>query len=71
MSTSTATPTIVLIHGLFVTPLSWAHSMQPYSAEGYDVIAAGWTGMDGDLEEEVADYVLHWALNPTPGVEEL
>jgi hypothetical protein len=25
MSASTASPTIVLIHGLFVTPVSWEH----------------------------------------------
>jgi pimeloyl-ACP methyl ester carboxylesterase len=55
MSTSTATPTIVLIHGLFVTPLSWEHWIQRYSAEGYDVIAPAWPGMDGDIEQLRAD----------------
>jgi alpha-beta hydrolase superfamily lysophospholipase len=79
MSTSIATPTIVLIHGLFVTPLSWEHWIQRYSAEGYDVIAPAFKefperprftlGVDG--WEEVADDALHWALNSTPSVEEL
>ena len=40
MSASNATPTIVLIHGLFVTPLSGEHWIQRYSAEGYDVVAS-------------------------------
>jgi pimeloyl-ACP methyl ester carboxylesterase len=55
MSASSATPTIVLIHGLFVTPLSWEHWIQRYSAEGYDVIAPAWPGMDGDIEQLRAD----------------
>jgi pimeloyl-ACP methyl ester carboxylesterase len=79
MSTSIATPTIVLIHGLFVTPLSWEHWIQRYSAERYDVIAPAFKefperphftlGVDG--WEEVADDAPHCALNSTPSVEEL
>jgi alpha-beta hydrolase superfamily lysophospholipase len=79
MSTSTATRTIVLIHGLFVTPLSWEHRIQRYSAGGHDAIAPAFKEFPGrphftlgvDGWEEVADDALHWALKPTPSVEEL
>jgi pimeloyl-ACP methyl ester carboxylesterase len=55
MSTSADAPTIVLIHGLFVTPLSWEHWIERYSGEGYNVIAPAWPGMDGDIEALRAD----------------
>jgi alpha-beta hydrolase superfamily lysophospholipase len=53
----TATPTdspardVVLIHGLWVTALSWEHWIQRYSDRGYNVIARGWPGMDIPIEE--------------------
>ena len=46
-----AVPTIVLIHGLWVTPLSWEHWIERYKARGYDVIAPAWPGMDRPIEE--------------------
>src|SRR6266513_1491347 len=50
--TSTAEPgpagTIVLIHGLWMTPLSWEKWIEHYEAKGYKVIAPGWPGIDGD-----------------------
>src|SRR3989440_5764306 len=40
--------TIVLIHGLWMTPLSWEKWIDRYEAKGYKVIAPGWPGIDGD-----------------------
>jgi pimeloyl-ACP methyl ester carboxylesterase len=42
--------TIVLIHGLWMTALSWEHWVSRYSAQGYRVIASSWPGLDGDIE---------------------
>jgi pimeloyl-ACP methyl ester carboxylesterase len=47
--------TIVLIHGLWMTPLSWEHWVERYSAKGYRVLAPGWPGMDVDIEQLRAD----------------
>lgn len=44
-------PDIVLIHGLWVTALSWEHWIERYTARGYNVIARGWPGMDVSIEE--------------------
>ena len=55
MDTEAGTPTIVLVHGLWVTPLSWEHWIERYSAQGYEVIAPAWPGMDGDVEQLRAD----------------
>jgi pimeloyl-ACP methyl ester carboxylesterase len=47
-----ATPnTIVLIHGLWMTPLSWEHWIDRYEACGFRVLAPAWPGMDGDIDE--------------------
>jgi len=45
------TNTIVLIHGLWMTPLSWEHWAERYHARGYEVLAPAWPGMDGDIEQ--------------------
>jgi len=50
-SPSAAADTIVLIHGLWVTALSWEHWITRYSQRGYRVIAKGWPGMDVPIEE--------------------
>lgn len=49
-STDNAHP-IVLIHGLWMTSLSWENWIQRYTAQGYRVIAKSWPGMDGDINE--------------------
>ena len=49
MSNPTA-DTIVLIHGLWMTSLSWENWVKRYSDKGYRVIARSWPGMDGDIE---------------------
>ncbi|WP_263358152.1 alpha/beta hydrolase [Acidicapsa ligni] len=42
--------TIVLIHGLWMTSLSWEHWVQFYEEQGYRVIARGWPGMDVGID---------------------
>jgi pimeloyl-ACP methyl ester carboxylesterase len=42
--------TIVLIHGLWLTGLSWEHWVQRFESQGYKVIARSWPGMEGDIE---------------------
>ena len=43
--------TIVLIHGLWMTALSWEHWVTHYQDLGYRVIASAWPGLEGDIEE--------------------
>ena len=48
--TNPASPkTIVLIHGLWVTALSWEHWVERFQAAGHRVIARSWPGMEGDI----------------------
>jgi len=42
---------IVLIHGLWMTSLSWENWTARYQAAGYRVVARSWPGMDVDIEE--------------------
>ena len=44
------TNTIVLIHGLWMTPLSWEHWIERYGNRGYEVLAPAWPGMDGTID---------------------
>jgi alpha-beta hydrolase superfamily lysophospholipase len=48
---SSAPNTVVLIHGLWMTPLSWEHWVERYSARGYRVLAPAWPGMDVDIDQ--------------------
>ena len=52
MSTSAQSvkPTIVLIHGLWLTPKSWEGWIRKFEQAGYKVLAPAWPGMDGDVE---------------------
>jgi len=54
-----ATPsTVVLIHGLWMTPLCWEHWIERYTARGLKVIAPAWPGipeLGADLEAFRAD----------------
>src|SRR5437899_8785084 len=43
--------TVVLIHGLWMTPLSWEHWVKRYTEKGYQVVARGWPGMDAPIEK--------------------
>ncbi len=43
---STNKPSIVLIHGLWMTPLSWEGWIARFEAAGHEVIAPGWPGIE-------------------------
>jgi pimeloyl-ACP methyl ester carboxylesterase len=43
--------TIVLIHGMWMTPLSWEHWIDRYTEQGHRVLAPGWPGLDAEPEE--------------------
>ena len=47
--------TIVLIHGLWMTALSWENWVKRYTAQGYRVIAQSWPGMDKSVESLRSD----------------
>lgn len=49
------TKTIVLIHGLWVTPRSWKNFSRFYSALGYRVIAPAWPGIVGGVDRMQRD----------------
>src|SRR5436305_14899073 len=44
-------PTIVLIHGLWLTPLSWEGWKQRLEYKGHTVLAPAWPGLEGTVEE--------------------
>ena len=46
---------IVLIHGLWMTSLSWEHWVTRYQALGYNVIARSWPGLGGDIDKLRSD----------------
>ena len=51
MASPTSRPeTIVLIHGLWMTALSWEHWVDRYERAGHRVIARSWPGMEVDIE---------------------
>jgi pimeloyl-ACP methyl ester carboxylesterase len=43
--------TIVLIHGLWLSPRSWEHWADRYRRAGFRVLTPGWPGMDDEVEE--------------------
>jgi pimeloyl-ACP methyl ester carboxylesterase len=51
MRTANGAPdTIVLIHGLWLTPRSWEGWIERYESRGYRVLAPSWPGMEGEVE---------------------
>jgi len=44
------TKTIVLVHGMFMTPLCWENWIPHYQAKGYRVHAPAWPGRDKPVE---------------------
>ena len=46
-----ATNTILLIHGLWMTPLSWEKWIARYEAQGHNVLAPAWPGIPDDIDE--------------------
>lgn len=56
MSTDPTTPdTIVLVHGLWMTPRSWEHWVARYQSRGYTVIAPAYPGFEVEVEALRAD----------------
>ena len=47
---STIKPTIVLVHGLWLTPRSWEGWIDRYQKAGYKVLAPAWPGLEGEVE---------------------
>ncbi|HEV2814345.1 MAG TPA: alpha/beta hydrolase [Solirubrobacteraceae bacterium] len=47
--------TIVLIHGLWMTPRSWEHWVARYESRGFKVLAPAWPGLEGEVEALNAD----------------
>jgi pimeloyl-ACP methyl ester carboxylesterase len=43
-------PTIVLIHGLWLTPRSWEGWKARFEQRGHEVLAPAWPRMDGEVE---------------------
>ena len=43
---SVATDTVVLIHGLWMTPLAWEHWVEGYEQRGFKVITPGYPGVE-------------------------
>src|SRR5438270_3869157 len=50
-----APDTVVLIHGLWMTALSWENWASRYQQRGFNVIARSWPGMEGDIDALRAD----------------
>ncbi len=48
--TTSAPDTIVLVHGLWVTPRSWEDWVAHYEAKGFTVVAPGYPGFDVEVE---------------------
>src|ERR671926_606528 len=45
-----APDTIVLIHGLWMTPRSWEHWIERYEGKGYNVLAPAYPGLEVEVE---------------------
>ena len=52
-------PSILLIHGLWMTPLSWEDWIIHYQSRGYQVLAPGWPGVDERTPQDIRE-------NPSP-----
>jgi pimeloyl-ACP methyl ester carboxylesterase len=48
-------PPIVLIHGLWLTSLSWENVVERYRTRGFDVVARSWPGMEGKTVQQLRD----------------
>jgi pimeloyl-ACP methyl ester carboxylesterase len=51
MSSTATDPPIVLIHGMWMTSLSWEHWAKRYADRGHRVIAPAWPGLDAEPEQ--------------------
>jgi pimeloyl-ACP methyl ester carboxylesterase len=55
MSATSPAATVVLVHGLWMTPLSWEHWIERFEARGHRVLAPAWPGFDRKIEEIRSD----------------
>jgi pimeloyl-ACP methyl ester carboxylesterase len=53
--TDTRPDTIVLVHGLWMTPRSWAHWVSYYQAKGFTVLSPAYPGFEIEVEALRAD----------------
>lgn len=53
LATPSPKPAIVLVHGLWMTALSWEDWVARFHARGYEVIAPSWPGIDDRSPAEV------------------
>ena len=67
VSNTTAPDTIVLIHGLWVTPRSWEHWKSRYEAQGYRVVTPAYPGFDIEVEalRDNTDVIAHLTVPDT------
>src|SRR6202042_654184 len=59
--------TVVLIHGLWMTPLSWEHWVARYQGQGLRLIAPGYPGIKpgrGRGRAQIQNQQEHTALKP-------
>lgn len=49
-NTTNIADTIVLVHGLWMTPRSWEHWVTYYQAKGYKVLTPGYPGFEVEVE---------------------
>ena len=66
-----APDTIVLIHGLWVTPRSWEHWIEHYERRGFRVLAPAYPGLEVEVEALNADPAPIEALTVTAILEHL
>ena len=52
---TTKPDTVVMIHGLWMTPRSWEHWKARYEDRGYNVLAPPWPGFEAEVEGLNAD----------------
>ncbi|KAJ5703931.1 hypothetical protein N7493_011069 [Penicillium malachiteum] len=52
-ASSISKPPILLIHGLWMTPLCWEDWIAYFETKGYEVLAPGWPGIDERTPEEI------------------
>ena len=68
----TAAPdTVVLVHGLWMTPRSWEHWVPHYEARGYRVLTPGYPGFDVEVEALRADPRVIAELSLTDTIDSL
>jgi pimeloyl-ACP methyl ester carboxylesterase len=48
---STTQDNILLIHGMWMTPLSWEHWIERYTGRGHRVLAPAWPGLGAEPEQ--------------------